>query len=109
MSTKEASTPPHTHTQMVLKGKVMSRMEFHLDFLEAEAKEETARTRALLLERRKQAGCLGVKGFSLGSIPKGTPHAELYRGTPSSTDLQNLNPVFSTEHTRVSHSFGPHS
>lgn len=30
----------HTHTQMILEGKVISRMEFHLEFLEAKAKEE---------------------------------------------------------------------
>ena len=33
-------THTHTHTQMILEGKVISRMEFHLEFLEAKAKEE---------------------------------------------------------------------
>ena len=40
MSTKGTNTHTHTHTQMILEGKVISRMEFHLEFLEAKAKEE---------------------------------------------------------------------
>ena len=33
-------THTHTHTQMILEGKVIRRTEFHLEFLEAKAKEE---------------------------------------------------------------------
>ena len=42
MNTKGTSTHTHTHThtQMILEGKVIRRTEFHLEFLEAKAKEE---------------------------------------------------------------------